>query len=369
MNEKPFVSIIIVNYNGARFLQNCFSSLFKTNYQNYEIIIVDNASTDKSLEVIQTIAGAKDNVKVIRNTSNLGFGPANNVGFDHAIGDYIVFLNNDTSVEPEWLSILVNTMENDKTIGLAQSLILNMYSHMIQTAGFIKCDYWVSEYSVGKNRDESEIVFPQVFEISTAMGAGMMARRDFLLEIGLFDPKYFWYYDDEYLSFKTWLAGKRVVTVSGSKVYHFGGGTSKKVHASFAEYRYFTINNISLVIDVYWNLIDLTKALSVAFLHIIYGSLLELFFLKRATLIHGNLTAVYWITKNLKYIWSNRVKYWKNAKINNKTLLSRMIKLNIPLSAFFVSRFFNLYFENAVEKYKKTNHIILVDRKTLDTIR
>src|SRR5271157_3134470 len=101
--ERPLVSIIIVNFNGKRFLNECLSTVLGSKYPNFEVIFVDNASTDKSLDFVSEVFAKNKFLKIIRNSKNLGFGPGNNVGFEQAKGDYIVFLNNDTSVDSDWL--------------------------------------------------------------------------------------------------------------------------------------------------------------------------------------------------------------------------------------------------------------------------
>ena len=140
--EKPFVSIIIVNYNGKRFLKDCFSSLLDCTYfPNFEIIFVDNASSDESINLAKSFA-EKGNITIIENAENLGFGPANNVGFEKAIGEYVVFLNNDTIVEPEWLDVLISAIEKDETVGLASPIVLNLDGRTIQSAGILKCGFF-----------------------------------------------------------------------------------------------------------------------------------------------------------------------------------------------------------------------------------
>ncbi len=323
--ERPLVSIIIVNFNGKRFLKECLSTVLQTNYPNFEVIFIDNASTDKSVDFVSREFNKNKCLKIIANSENLGFGPANNVGFKQAHGDYIVFLNNDTSVEPEWLATLVDALEKDETIGLASSLFLNMDGQTIQTAGTLKCDYMMPGYWIKMNKDYSKEAFPKVFEISSVMGAAMIAKRNFLKQIDAFDPKYFYYYDDDYLSFRTWISGKRVVTVSGSKVRHFLGGTSGK--NAFLKSHHSFIGSTSLIFDIYWNLFDLTKGLFIFFVYrLIYDSLLN----RKIVRFRGCISGGFWILKNLKYVWRNRLKYWITAEIDEKTLRSKMIKINIP---------------------------------------
>src|SRR5208283_3680269 len=94
----PLVSIVILNYNGKNCLSNCLSSVLDTKYSNFEVILVDNASTDYSLEMAQEVFGSDSRLRVVKNKTNVGFSGGNNVGFSFAKGDYIVFLNNDTVV-------------------------------------------------------------------------------------------------------------------------------------------------------------------------------------------------------------------------------------------------------------------------------
>ena len=145
------------------------------------------------------------------------------------------------------------------------------------------------------------------------MGAAMIAKRKFLKQIGVFDPKYFYYYDDDYLSFRTWITGKRVVTVSESKVHHFLGGTSG--NNDLFKYRHGFIGNTSLIFDIYWNLFDLTKGLFIFFVNrVFYESLL----MRKIVRFRGSMSGAFWILKNLKYVWRNRLKYWSKAVIDER---------------------------------------------------
>jgi GT2 family glycosyltransferase len=346
--ERPLVSIIIVNYNGKRFLKECLSTVLGSEYPNFEVIFVDNASIDGSLDFVSSLYAENKCLKIIRNHTNLGFGPANNIGFKQAKGDYIVFLNNDTSVEPEWLAILVDAMESDETIGLASPVFLNMDGQTIQSAGILKCDYITPSIWFEMNKDYFKEAFPKVFDVSSAIGATMIAKSKFLNQIGLFDPKYFHYYDDDYLSYKTWLVGKRVVTVSRSKVRHYLGGTSG--NNDLFKYRHGFIDNISLIFDIYWNPFDLMKVLLIFFMNrFFYDSLLN----RKIIRFRGNMSGALWILKNLKYVWRNRLKYWSKAEIDERTLRSRMIKINIPISVYIIPKLRSLYFKSETDKYRK----------------
>lgn len=125
------------------------------------------------------------------------------------------------SWDSEWLNHLVINLESDESIGLAQSILLNIKGGRIQCAGWLHGEYFMFLYSIGKDKPKAT-KFPVTFEVSVAAGAAMIIERKFLNMIGLFEPKVPFFYDDTLLSFKTWLGGKRVVTVSNSIVYHEG---------------------------------------------------------------------------------------------------------------------------------------------------
>ena len=219
--------------------------------------------------------GGDNRIRLIQSASNLGFSGGNNLGFTHAKGDYIVFLNNDTVVDPEWLTYLVNAMQTDETIGLAQSTILMIDGQKIQTAGWLYSNYLVQKYGLAENK-ASGLRLQPVFEVSVASGASMITRRSLIDEIGLFDPEIPFFYDDTLLSFKVWLANKRVVTVSDSKIRHIQGATTawnlKRTTYNLLKAK------ICLMFDIYYPLGDLAKGL---FVNIFSIGVNSLFFLKK----------------------------------------------------------------------------------------
>jgi GT2 family glycosyltransferase len=355
MKDKPLVSIIILNYNGQRYLEKCLSSVLETRYPRFEVVLVDNASTDGSLDIAEKASANCRRIRILKNDKNLGYGPGNNVGFRHTTGEYIVFLNNDTTVDPNWLTALINAMEADSTIGLAQSLILNMDGQRVQSAGFLLGDYIILLSPILEKSKRDDDKFPDVFEISYAQGTSMMIKRDLIREIGLFDPKYFWFYDDTYLSFKTWLVGKRVVTVSKSRVYHVGGGTAG-FDSPFIR-RHNTICFLTLNFDVYWSHLELAKALLIFNYNLVIESLKEVLERKKTTRIWASIHAGWWVSRNLKYIWKNRLRYLSMAKVSQEALLSKFIRIRIPTRIYLIPppiKLLRRYMLNEIRKYLET---------------
>ena len=134
LKSKPLVSIIIVNYNGRPFLDDCLKSLHQISYNEIEIILVDNSSSDDSLDFVKR---EYPNVIIIKLEKNRGFAEPNNIGTKIAKGDYFLFLNNDTIVEPNFVSELVKTALKDSKIGILQSLLLKPGGEIDSSGDFI----------------------------------------------------------------------------------------------------------------------------------------------------------------------------------------------------------------------------------------
>jgi len=121
---SPLVSIVVLNYNGKDLVANCLKSLAATEFEDYEILVVDNGSTDGSVEYLKANYSANPRIIVHENKKNLGFAGGNNVGIGLARGKYIVLLNDDVQVKSDWLKNLVKLIEGDPTIGAAQCKLL-----------------------------------------------------------------------------------------------------------------------------------------------------------------------------------------------------------------------------------------------------
>jgi len=216
----PFVSIVILNYNGQKFLKKCLQSVLGSDYENFEIILVDNGSTDKSLESVKPF-DRNPRLKMVCLKENLGFSRGNNIGASVASGKYIVFLNNDTVVDREWLKELVSVMERNPNVGAAQPKLLFLgREDEVQSAGnFID----TLGFTIPRIRlvEEKEKYNEQV-EIA-ATGAALIIRRNLFDHIRGFEPRFFVYYEDTDLSWRVRLAGKSILFVPSSIVYHAEG--------------------------------------------------------------------------------------------------------------------------------------------------
>ena len=352
IESDPFVSVIILNYNGKDYLANCLDSVLKCRYSNFEVLLVDNASTDNSMETAQQIFSGDPRLRIIKNPSNLGFSGGNNAGYTHCRGDYVVFLNNDTVVEVDWLASLVSALQSDPTIGLAQSKILMMDSDNVQIGGWVFSNYLVRKHPLGQNKSSRKMPFQPVFEVSVASGASMIAPKALIDEIGLFDPKIPFFYDDTLLSFKVWLANKRVVTVENSKIHHILGANS----AWNVEKTTFNLLKAKtcLMFDVYYRLDELMRA---AFINFTYSLFHTMYALKNRNLpvIYANARGLTWALGNLRYLWHNRLSHWSKTKVTPKELKEKFVRINLPVALYlFPSKLSDNCSSSAVGSYEKS---------------
>ena len=133
MNPSPKVSIVILNWNGRKFLEQFLPSVLSTNYDNYEVIVADNGSIDDSVSFLEK---QYPGIRLIRFTENYGFAKGYNEALKQVQGDYYVLLNSDVEVQPGWLQPMINLLENDKNIAACQPKILSYHNKkMFEYAG------------------------------------------------------------------------------------------------------------------------------------------------------------------------------------------------------------------------------------------
>ncbi len=215
MNPQPRVCIVIVNTNELHHLRKCLPAIYAQDYSNFEVLIVDNVSTDGSLEWVAANFPA---ARIVRNKSNLGYAGANNVGFDNATGDYVAVLNPDTQVEPAWLKELVGALEADPAAGLATPKIV----HMNRPEFLNSCgnEISITGLTFCRGLDQPVSAFSKPEKLSAISGAAFVIRRDVLARIGGFDESFFIYYEDTDLSIRALIAGYDLLYVPTAVVKH-----------------------------------------------------------------------------------------------------------------------------------------------------
>ena len=221
-NEIPFASIVVLNYNSKKHLDDCFNSLALINYpkDKHEVLLVDNNSSDDSIEYTNK---KYPWVHTIKFNDNYGYAEGNNRGVRCAQGKYVVFLNPDTKVHDNWLMELVKCLENDEDTIIAGCKVLFFdRPNVIQSAGQMITPIG-SGYGIGFDElDEGQ--FDEKMYVPSVSGCSMIVKKDVFLQLGGFDKDYFAYVEEVDLSLRAWLMGFKTQYVPTSIVYHKFGG-------------------------------------------------------------------------------------------------------------------------------------------------
>jgi GT2 family glycosyltransferase len=219
---EPLVSVIIVNYNGRHFLRDCLPSLRGQSFRDFQTYVVDNGSTDGSLQLLETDFPW---VRTVAANRNLGFCGGNNLAMREARSEFIALLNNDTVVEPNWLEELVHVMQANPGIGICASRILYLAQPEVLYAVGDTYAVWGAALKRGGG-ERATGSFEQPSEVFSACACAALYRRNMLDQIGLFDEDFFSHCEDVDLGFRARLAGYTCVYVPKAVVYHHGGGTA-----------------------------------------------------------------------------------------------------------------------------------------------
>lgn len=237
------VSIVIVNWNGKKFLKNCLDSLQKITYNAVEIIVVDNNSTDESGAFVKKYYSK---VKLIENKKNSGYAGGANIGYKHASGSHVLFLNNDTVVTVDFLEPLLADFRKDPTIGCVQSQmrLLKDKSTLDVVGDFISFTGFLYHYGYRKKANLEKYSRQKI--IFSAKGACTIFPRSLLQKIGFFDEDFFIFFEDTDLCFRVWLSGYKVIYEPKSVIYHVGAGDTSSSDKYKHERRiYLTLKNMN----------------------------------------------------------------------------------------------------------------------------
>ncbi len=227
---QPKISVVVLNWNGKKFIDS-FMKSFKTLVypaSQLELLFVDNKSSDESVAYLVSKYNKDNRIKVIQNDKNYGYSKGNNLGIHHASGDYILVCNNDLQLESNLIKELVQVALEYKADAVVPKLMYLNNPGVINNAGSrldTKSDWPI--YEIGKDElDKGQ--FDEVREITALCGACMLIKRDFLQTVGLFDNRFFMYFEDGDLSWRGQKVGKKYYYAPKAVAYHFHAGSSKE---------------------------------------------------------------------------------------------------------------------------------------------
>lgn len=332
--SKPYVSIIIPHFNGWEILNNCLKCIEKTSYENKEVILVNNASTDRS-----AFAAEKEFswLKVVHNQENVGYAGGCNTGFEASKGELVLFLNNDTEFAPNWLDALIDTFAKDENIAACQPKLLALkkpdtFDYSGAAGGLID----IFGYPFAKGRIFFELEkdngqYNVSSDIFWASGTAFMVRRKVMLEVGSFDEDFFAHMEEIDLNWRLHLAGYRVVSVPTSVVYHNSASTLKanSFKKQFLNHR----NNLVMLLKNYQfsTLLWIFPARLLLELMTVLFALIKFDF----TRVRAVCAALGALVFNAPKIIKKRKDVHRIRKLSDADIFSKMYKGSIVLDYFF----------------------------------
>jgi len=337
MENNPLVSVIIINFNGKKYLKNCFDSLYAGTYKNFEIILVDNGSCDGSVDFIRE---SYKSVITQGLGSNYGLAIASNKGASVAKGKYLFFYNNDTIADANLIHNLVDALEKDPHIGIAGCQTYTYEDRKLINAG-VPCDIFGYPYG------------------NTApfyVDAAIFVRRDLFREMGGFDEKMFLYGEDRDLCWRCWLYGYRVEVINDAKFFHDSACITEDIKKYQTNIRKRFLGEFNALRSILKNY---SAGLLVFILPgYIFINLAEMF----AFMLSGNLAVIKNVyvasyvenIKNYRNLMILRARVQKERKISDFTLIRRMDRISGKL---------RLLLDMGLPEFNQQNKYSLSDKK------
>lgn len=314
------VSVIIPNWNGYQLLEDCLTSLIKQTFEDFEIILVDNNSTDDSLKYVESNF---PQVKIIKLNKNFGFAKAINEGVRASGAKYVAFLNNDTSVDKDWLKSLVKCANHNPEAISVNSKLLNFYNRkIIDGVGILINEVGQAKSIAWQQEDTGQYSKEQY--IFGATGGGALFEREDFIKVGLFDESYFMYFEEVDFAFRAQFLGYKSVFCPQAIVFHKHKATAKK-KPQYIEYWQFR-NMTQTIIKDFPTLIILRNF---RWLKIILVYLNTIIYQIKNGFFWPPLLANLWIIFHLPKLLEKRKNIQKNRKVSDEYMESFFVKKEI----------------------------------------
>ncbi|HOC97299.1 MAG TPA: glycosyltransferase family 2 protein [bacterium] len=301
------ISVIIVNYNGKKWLEKCLNSIFDQTYRDYEVIFVDNNSSDDSIDFVNNRYGNESNLKVIKSDKNLGFAGGNNLGIKYASGEHILLLNNDTYVEENFLEKLVD-FYNNNSFNLVGCKQRNYYSKELinDIIGTI---------------DIFGFPTPNKLLFGSSGYCMLISKKDYVDSMGL-DNNFFMYCEDIDWFWRLNLLNKKM-TISDVYIYHASGGSSGEFKSlNYKVFLWRNQNTLQMLLKNYsWY--NLLWILPIYFIQNIFEIIFFLLILK-PKIAFSYIEGWWFNIKNFDKIIEKRKWVQNNRKIPDSEIFKKM---------------------------------------------
>ena len=249
-------SIIIVTYNGENYIKNCLDSILKQNSQNFEVIIVDNKSNDKTLELVKDFQKKSKKIYLIKNNENLGFSKSNNIGIKFALekkADYVLLLNQDTVVDKKLISSGIKYFRLLKDAGAFSPKVLiknNKIIWWIGTKVFTLSDLLKNlklGVSVHVDKEKEDYPIKEPIEVEAVSGCSLFIKKDVIEKVGLLDEDFFMYGEDMDYSIRLKKTGYKLYVIPETVVLHDVGLESFSLKKNFKKYKVYIKSSMQVI--------------------------------------------------------------------------------------------------------------------------
>lgn len=320
-------SIIIANFNGEKYLPTCLRSLLGSSISDYEIIVIDNNSTDRSLEIVREFQKKDSRIRLIKNKTNLGVPASRNRAISKCLGEIIILLDNDTQVKKNSLEQLIRPLLINKDIGAAQALLLDFENrNLIQMGGgqlipqaiwLIPFYQWQEYKKIKQKLGQKNII---------AISAALAVKREVIDKIRGYDSLLLNYTDDLDFSWRVWIAGYRVVLAHKSIVYHYTKSVARRANIganNFDVYFQLAKNSFRSILKNY-ETTNVIKYLPISIFVNLSRAVLVLVRRKDLSALLATIYGIWWSFKNLADTMKNRTYIQTTRKFSDKKIMDNV---------------------------------------------
>ena len=334
---KSSVSIVIPHWNNVDVLSECLESILNTDFENFETIVVDNASTDNS---VASVRSNYPNVKLIENEKNYGYAGGCNIGAEAAIGNYLIFLNNDTVQEKDWISNLIKTINSDDKIAAVQPKILNYYDrNVFDYAGGAggHMDIYCFPFARGRIfsfQEDDEGQYNNKEKCFWSSGTCFMVRRELFQKAGGFDEGFFAHMEEIDLCWRLYAMGFEVWVEPDSVVYHKNALTLP-MH-SHKKYYLNHRNSLLMLLGNY----SIKNVFLVGIPRLILEKIACLYSILKLDWRHFTaiLRSLFWIIFHPNVIMKKRKSFSKIRTITDKKIMENMMQSSIVIKYYLLKK-------------------------------
>ena len=316
--KQPKVAVLVLNYNGLRWVSDCLSSALKSDYSDFEVCLVDNGSSDGSVDYVKRCF---PRVRLICHSINLGFAKGYNQAIKKIDADYVLLLNSDTQVlNQKWIRYLVEVVTRDPRIAAVACKMVSMGDHLrLDSVGGMGIPYWRGFVDIGREElDHGQ--YAEGFEPFAFCGGATLLNYDIFTRFGGFDERFFMYFEDVDLSWRFRLLGFRVGFAPEARIAHFFSGSAGSKSVDALKLYYCHRNLMRSILKNCGS--SLGWALSNYFIYSMIISIGYLFIEPQKTL--ALVKTILWNLFNFKDSYTQRLRIQFTRMIGESELLAKM---------------------------------------------